>query len=322
MSPHNESSMRLFAFILSALALSLTSAAHADPIEIPGPAGPLGGEYLAVDGARHLVITIPGSGPIDRDGNGPAIMLHSDSYRLIAEGLAEHGIASIRIDKRGFFRSEAAVADPNDVTIAGYGTDMRGWIARAHEEADCVWLAGHSEGGLVALEAASHHPDGLCGLILMAAPGRPIGGLLIEQLAANPMNAPLMADLRAIVADLEAGKTRPLEDIPPALHMMFQPGVQRFMIDLFSYAPAELARAWPGPALILQGDRDLQVKPLDAALLAEALPNATRHDLAGATHMLKSDKPGAPFATYSDPTLPLHPDLIPTLAEFLSAHAP
>ena len=81
---------------------------------------------------------------------------------------------------------------------ASYGEDVRGWIARAHKETACVWIAGHSEGGLVALEAARHRPYGLCGVILMSAPGRPIGDLLIEQLGINPMNAPLMKDLRAM----------------------------------------------------------------------------------------------------------------------------
>lgn len=63
-------------------------------------------------------------------------------------------------------------------------------------------------------------------------------------------------------------------------------------------------------------------KPLDVDLLAAALPQAERTDLSGATHMLKPDVPGEPFATYTDPTQPLHPGLVPAVAGFLNRNPP
>src|SRR5690554_7400138 len=44
-----------------------------------------------------VVIIIPGSGPTDRNGN--SMMVQANSYRMLAEELAEHGIASLRYDK-------------------------------------------------------------------------------------------------------------------------------------------------------------------------------------------------------------------------------
>lgn len=302
------------------VALAVQSA-QADVWQLPGPAGPLEGEAIAVAGAAHAVVIVPGSGPIDRNGNGEQIGLRSDSYRMLAEGLASRGIASLRIDKRGFFGSASAVADPNAVTIAGYADDTRAWVERAAELAPCVWIAGHSEGGLVALVAASQPPASLCGLILMATSGRPTGQLLIEQLQANPVTAASLPEIEDIVSDLENGQTRDVQAVSPGLHWLFAPGLQRFMVDLFAYDPAALATRWRGPALILQGDRDLQVKPRDAALLAEAMPQAARYELIGATHMLKSDQPAAPLATYADPDLPLHPQVVPSIAAFLDGHA-
>ena len=294
--------------------------AGADPVQIPGPKGALEGEAVAVSDAVHAVVIIPGSGPVDRDGNGPPVGLNSDSYRLLAEGLAEHGVASIRIDKRGFYGSSAAIEDPNDVTIGDYAEDVRGWVAKARAFAPCVWLAGHSEGGLVALAAAADPPEGLCGLILIATAGRPMGQLLIEQVKANPAMAPLMPELTSIVADLEAGRTRDPATISAPLQGLFAPGVQPYMTDLFGHDPVLIAQGWRGPALILQGDRDVQIKPLDAELLAKAMPQAERIDLPGATHMLKADQPGQPFATYTDPALPLHPEALPAIAGFLAKH--
>ena len=296
--------------------------AMTEEMRISGPAGPLSAEALAVPGAAHAVIIIPGSGPIDRDGNAPAMGLKSDLYRQLAERLGAVGIASLRVDKRGFFGSQKAISDPNEVTIAEYAADARGWVAKARLLAPCVWFAGHSEGGLVALVAATQAPDEICGIILMAAPGRPVGKLLAEQMESNPATALLAPLIREIVTDLEAGKPRDPETIPAALQPMFSPGVQRFMMDLFSHDPAAIARGWKGPALILQGDHDTQVKLQDADDLAAAMPQAQKHILPGATHMLKPDQPGQPFATYMNPALPLDEAVVPSIVGFVTAGRP
>jgi pimeloyl-ACP methyl ester carboxylesterase len=306
-----------FSVLIVAYSLTLACPAMAEPVQIDGPLGPLSAEMIAMDGADHVVVIIPGSGPVDRDGNSPQSGLHSASYKLLAEALAAEGVATLRIDKRGLFGSKAAISDPNDVTIEAYAQDARSWVERAAELAPCVWIAGHSEGGLVALVAARMPPEQLCGLILMATSGRPIGALLREQIGALPGNAALMPEVDATVAELEAGRMRDPATLPPALQAMFSPGLQRYMINLFSYDPIAVARHWTGPVLIVQGDADMQVKPLDADLLAAALPQAERSDLHGATHMLKPNVPGQPFITYTDATQPLHPDLVPAIAAFL-----
>lgn len=312
---------------LRPLAFALTLApglALADPVSIPGPLGPLAGEALAVPGAAHAVVIIPGSGPIDRDGNGPAGTpgAHSDSYRLLAEGLAAAGIASIRIDKRGSFASTEAVDGLAGISVAGYAEDARGWVAEAAGLAPCVWLAGHSEGGLVALVTAQEPPEALCGLILLATPGRPTGQLLREQIAAQPGTKSLMPDVERLTAAMEHGRHVPAEEVPDALASLFQPAIQPYLIDLFSHDPAALAASWHGPALIVEGGADVQVMPQDGAALAAALPQAQRLTLPDATHMLKAEVPGAPYATYTDPSLPLHPDLVPGIAAFLAGQTP
>ena len=45
-----------------------------------------------------LVILIAGSGPTDRDGNQD--FMRNDSYKKLAKGLLDQGIASFRYDKR------------------------------------------------------------------------------------------------------------------------------------------------------------------------------------------------------------------------------
>lgn len=300
------------------ISVTLALPVMAQTIQIPGPGGMLEAEAIAPDRASHVLVIIPGSGSIDRDGNSSQFGLNSDTYRLLAEGLADRGVATVRVDKRGFFGSAAAIEDPNDVTVMGYADDARAWVDQAAELAPCVWIAGHSEGGLVALMAAQDKPDALCGLVLMATSGRPTGQLLIEQLEANPANAPLMPEIKSLVASLESGQAVDSETVSHPLRTLFSPGLQRYMMDLFSHDPVALAGQWHGPTLIIQGDADVQVRPLDADLLEKALPQARRVDLGGGTHMLKADLPGQPFATYTDPSLPLHDGLIASIVDFIT----
>jgi len=296
--------------------LTLWSAVVAETIQIDGPSGPLSAEMLIADGAGHAVVIIPGSGPTDRNGN------ESQHYRMLAEELAAKGVASIRIDKRGMFGSAKAIPDPNDVTIAEYAQDARDWVERAAALAPCVWIAGHSEGGLVALVAATMPPERLCGLILLAAPGRPLGQVLREQLKSNPANAALLPEINEVITELEAGRQRDLVSISPVLHVLFNAAIQPYWIDLLSHDPAVIARQWNGPALVVQGDADIQVKWLDAELLATGLPNGKLVNLSGATHTLKVDVPREPLVTYTDPTLPLHPELVPEIMKFLDLNQP
>ena len=82
--------------------------------------------------------------------------MKASTYKLLAGGLAAKGIITVRIDKRGMFDSAGAVADANAVTIDDYAVDLHAWVKviRAKTGASCVWLLGHSEGGLVALASS------------------------------------------------------------------------------------------------------------------------------------------------------------------------
>jgi pimeloyl-ACP methyl ester carboxylesterase len=315
--------------LLILLFIMTTSPLRADTttaIEAPGPKGALGGTLLSAGGAAHAaVLIIPGSGPTDRDGNNP-LGIRASTYRLLAEGLAKEGISSLRIDKRGMFGSAAAVADPNAVTIADYAGDARRWstILQERTGASCIWLLGHSEGGLVALAAAKDATD-TCGLILVAAPGRRLGEILREQLHANPANAPILDQADVAIDRLEAGQRVDAATLHPALLPLFRPEVQGFLIDALSYDPAALLTGYTKPVLILQGGRDLQISVHDAQRLQAAKPDAELRVVADANHVLKTvagDNRAANIATYSTPDLPLAADITTTIAQFIHAHMP
>lgn len=311
----------------AAAATATATAAGAGPvassIEAPGPSGPLQGTLLTPDNARGpVILIIPGSGPTDRDGNSPAGVLAA-SYRLLAEGLAAQGVTSVRIDKRGMFGSSAAAADANAVTIPDYVADVQAWlrVIRQRTKASCIWLLGHSEGGLIAM-AAAKDPD-VCGLLLVAAPGRPIGEIMREQLKANPANAPLLSQALPAIDALEAGKRVDTTAMHPALLRLFRPEVQGFLISAFSYDPRQLLAGYAKPVLILQGQRDLQVREADAQALKLADPKATLVLLPDVNHVLKSvasDDVRANIATYGNSSLPLAPGVLQSITDFLTNH--
>jgi len=311
------------------LIMAVLAATPSDPIETTlqaaGPLGPLRGTMLApASGRPPMMLIIPGSGPTDRDGNNP-LGVRASTYRLLAEGLAAHSIGTVRIDKRGMFGSSAAVKDANAVTIDDYVADTAAWTARIREQtgAACVWLFGHSEGGLVALAAAQKNP-GICGLVLASTAGQPLGEVLRQQLRANPANAPVLDQAMAAIDALAAGRRVDIGGMNPALVPLFAPQLQGFLINAFSYDPAKLIAAVDKPALIIQGERDLQVGVADAERLKAAAPKAELVLLANVNHVLKivaSDDRRANAMTYGNPGLPLAPGVVEAIAGFVNAAA-
>ena len=311
----------LFATLaLCALPLHAEPAPQPVPVAAPGPEGPLSGTMLR-PGPGPAALIIPGSGPTDRDGNNP-MNIRAGTYRLLAEGLAAKGITTVRIDKRGMFGSAGAVPDANAVTIPDYVADTAAWVhtIRAQTGAPCVWLIGHSEGGLVALAAAQSVPD-LCGVVLIAAPGRPLGDVIKAQLRANPVNAFLIQPADVAIDRLAAGERVDPATLPAPLAGLFKPAVQGFLISAFALDPARLAAETRLPLLIVQGGKDLQVPVTDAERLKAAKPDATLVVLPSANHVLKEvagDTPGENLAAYANPALPLAEGLVAQIAAFVA----
>lgn len=312
--------------MLIAAALALLSASPAvlaeqTEISASGPNGSLKGTLTRADRASApVILIIPGSGPTDRDGNNP-LGVKAATYRLLAEELAARGVSSVRIDKRGMFGSAGAVPDANAVTIEDYVRDTHAWVEAVGQQtrAKCAWLLGHSEGGLVAL-AAAQHEAGVCGLVLVATAGRPLGEVLKDQLRANPANGPLLPQAMAAIDTLAAGKRVDAASLPSPLSPLFRPAVQGFLASAFALDPAKLASQVKKPVLIIQGERDMQVTAEDARALKAAAPSATLVLLPDTNHVLKrvtSDSLAANAATYADPDLPLVAGVADAIAKFV-----
>jgi pimeloyl-ACP methyl ester carboxylesterase len=315
-----DESMRLAA--LAVLFYALTAHAAPPATERYLHAGALSGTMLRPKTSGAAVLIVPGSGPTDRDGNN-RLGVKGSPYKLLAEGLAQRGVTTVRVDKRGMFGSSGAAADANAVTIGDYADDVHAWVKTIRREtgAPCVWVAGHSEGGLVALASAGR-PDGLCGLILLAAPGRPVGEVLRDQLQRALGNGPMLQQAISAIKALEAGRHPDMHSMHPALQQVFAPPVHGLLISMFSYDPARLIADFHKPVLIVQGERDIQVSVGDAKRLKQAAPWAKLLLLPDTDHMLRTVKSAdtpAREAGYVKPGIPLAPRVADEISDFVSA---
>ncbi|WP_339930112.1 alpha/beta fold hydrolase [uncultured Brevundimonas sp.] len=304
---------------LALAATLLTTGPVETAVTLPAQPAPLHGTLLAPEGtARAVAVILPGSGPTDRNGNSPQFGITAQTYRLLARGLADQGIATVRIDKRGIGESAAAAPSEADLRITAYVDDARAWAAEAATRTGqpCAWLIGHSEGALIALAAADGHGDSICGLVLLSGAGRPGGVILREQLGPQ-LPEPMKTEAFHVLSELEAGRT--VADTPPALAALFRPSVQPYLISWLALDPTALIAAWDGPVLIGQGTTDIQIAVADAEAMAAAQPDARLVLWEGVNHVLKvapADR-AANIATYADPDLPLAPGVVDDVAGFI-----
>ncbi len=304
----------MLSLILAAALFDPTSA----PVVLPSEPAPLHGTLLTPEGpARAVAVILPGSGPTDRDGNN-ATGIVSATYRLLAEGLAGQGIATVRIDKRGIGESVHAAGREADLRFSHYVEDARAWAAATAERTGqpCVWLIGHSEGALIALAAVEGGNDRVCGLVLLSGAGRRARLVLEEQLGPH-LPEPMRAEVFHALAELEAGRT--VAQPPPEMISLLRPSVQPYLISWFALDPAALTTAYDGPIMVGTGTTDIQTPVVDAEALAAARPGVHLVLWEGVNHPLKVapiDR-AANIATYHDPNLPLAPGVVEDVASFI-----
>ncbi len=301
--------------ILGAAALAAGSAAAA---ERDVTVGALHGTLVTPDrpSTGAAVLIIAGSGPTDRDGNSAVPGVKPATYRLLAEGLAAEGIASLRYDKRGVGASKGALASEADVRFDDYVADAAAFAAELKRQpgVSCVALFGHSEGALIAAVAAPAVKP--CGVISASGAGRSVEETITAQLKAANVPDATLAQVAAVFAELKAGRLVPQV---PATDPLFRPAIQPYLISWMKHDPVESLKAAPGPVLILQGERDIQVPPDDARRLAAGRPDAHLVIVPGMNHVLKpapAERAGN-IATYADPTLPLSPEVLPAVSAFV-----
>jgi pimeloyl-ACP methyl ester carboxylesterase len=265
-----------------------------------------------------LGIIVAGSGPTDRNGNQRG-ELRSDMYLQLAWRLAERGIATLRYDKRGL-GTTAGAFDPASVTFDAFAADVAAAAeaVRADGRFSDVVILGHSEGASLATLAANRGAP-LQGIALLAGMGRRFGDVLRGQLA-EQLDEETMAAYETAMMRYLAGEDP--GEVPSGLRAFFAPANLRFMQSAVAFDPTAELAAVRVPVLIVQGETDFQIGVEDAELLHAAQPAATLVRIPEANHLFKhapSRDRRTQAAQYSDPALPIVPELVDAVAEWIAA---
>ena len=309
---------RILSMVSLILSLALYGRAGEERVVLKTSTGEIQGWLMMPEESdvSDVALIVGGSGPVDHDGNVPGMA--GNSYRFLAADLARAGIASLRFDKRGVATSSAAALSESELRFEHYIDDVRAWVTwlRREERFRRIFLIGHSEGAQIVTEVGADDPP-VAGVILIAGMGRALDEVIHAQLAAQQAPPDLIRQADAILDSLQAG--RQVQHVPPLLFSLFRPSVQSYMISWLRHDPLQAISRLRIPALVIQGDTDIQVGLEDADNLAGANELATKAVIAGMNHVLKacpSKEMSAQLATYHDPDMPNHPDLIETVLSF------
>jgi predicted alpha/beta hydrolase len=130
---------------------------------------PLGATLMVPDQPVAAALIHQGGGVHDRDGNMQAVGFQSTLYRRVARKLAEHGISTLRFDKRG---SDKPAPYPHTYSIPLRIEDARAALQVLREDERTAalphFLIGHSEGAMVVAKLAES--EAVAGVVSLCAP--------------------------------------------------------------------------------------------------------------------------------------------------------
>jgi pimeloyl-ACP methyl ester carboxylesterase len=306
------------ALLLAAATLQAVAAPREEAVVLATPSGQLAGTLTLPDGAARgpVALIIAGSGPTDRDGNGP--QAPRNNYKMLAAALAERGIASVRYDKRGVGASAGAATTESAMRFDHYVDDAAAWLdkLKADPRFSSLVVIGHSEGSLVGMLAAPRAPAQ--GFVSISGAAQSVSDILRKQ-TAGKLPPALATENERILKALERGELA--GDVPAPLATLYRPGAQPYLVSWIKYVPAQSIAALSMPVLIVQGTTDIQVGVEQAQALKAARPDATLAIIPGMNHVLKEvpADPARQMASYADPALPLAPKLVEAIVDFVHA---
>lgn len=299
-------------------------------------------------GPFPAVVMVAGSGPTDRDWNSPLLPGSNGSARLLAEALAQAGIASLRYDKRvsGPHASENVPLLIGKLTMQSHIDELAGAVRTIASQpyvcGDRIFALANSEGTLHALNYQLQDlAIPFAGLILIGPPGRPVGVVTRSQLAAQAAAIPngdaLLALYDTAIARFLVGEpVAPDPALPEGVQLLLQalesPANLPFSRELWMADAATLLRQINVPVLVIIGQKDIQVdwqadgEPLKQAATGHG--NVTFLFPENANHVLKQElQPRSALgqaevvASYNSPDSRLDSQSQSSILEWLAAHA-
>jgi uncharacterized protein len=241
-------------------------------------------------------LLLPGSGPVDRNGDVPGLDLNPRTLMLIAGLLGGLGIMSLRFDKyfTGRTGAGAYAADPGRIDLDAFIRQAAAayQVLGAQRETwpEALLIAGHSEGGLYALLTAEQVRPPPAGIALIEPMAEPLLSTIEVQataglsaaVAAGTLDPAVAAGnasgLRQAIGEFRAGRPVDTSGLLPDIVRRLRPGLlvaenARYVRQGDAVHPmAAAAKVAPGTrALVTAGTRDASIPVSAIKLLAVVL---------------------------------------------------
>lgn len=306
----NDRILLLTMALVLALSVAIVIALETLPYErIQVDDGTLYGKLEPV--SETLVILVAGSGPTDMDGNSSILKGQNNSLFQLSRALNQEGYATFRYDKRTAGKSRNSFKG-QAISFVDFADDLEAVTENMYQKGyEHIYLAGHSQGSLLVMMVANRIP--VDGVISLAGPSETIDQTLLRQFSdAYGMDS----EQAMTIKKLQAGEQTSLEG-----DLTLSDKNLTFIANWMKYDPAVEAARLTAPLLIIQGAGDSQVRVEDAESLKEAQHGATLLLVEDMNHLLKQvASPEDNAASYTDPSFPLHPELIDTINAFIDSH--
>jgi len=314
----------------------------AGTLTVPSGAGPF-----------PCAILITGSGPEDRDekvfGHRP--------FLVLADHLARHGIAALRLDDRGVGASSGDFSRATSLDFADDALAALDFLSnRRGIDARRIGLIGHSEGGLIAPLVATRSRN-VAWIVLLAGTGVPGDSVLsgqVERIArAAGVDAAVVAAesrlqrqiliavreerdsaavtlrvrqlVRARLAELPEAQRKGLGDPDALADAQLRVLRSPWMSFFLTYDPRPTLGKVRCPVLALNGEKDVQVDARqNLAAIEEALRGGGNRDFAirqlpGLNHLFQTAGSGA-TAEYAAIEETMAPIALEAVTTWIQAH--
>ncbi len=281
-------------------------------MSFPAGENTLAGTVCLPDGDESVpvILFVHGSGPLDRNENTQSGKL--DVFNQIAHYLAEHGIGSLRYDKRGCGQSTGSYLTAGHLDLVN---DAQAAVAFLLEEdfgekAE-IHVLGHSEGSVIAPQVARN--DSRVASVLLLCPfSKSLKQILQAQafkvqadvsglggfkgsfirLAMKIQGGP-MSSHRKLVQKLE-------NSTKPCIRYGFKKLNAKWFRELFALNMKDAYMNLSCPALLVGGQKDIQCDPEDVYQIRTWLDKESTevHVIADMTHLLRRDHREPSFFHY------------------------
>ncbi|MBC8468335.1 MAG: alpha/beta hydrolase [Planctomycetes bacterium] len=300
-------------------------------------------------GPLPAVLLIGGSGTDDRD-NG----FSHRTFLVLADYLTRRGIATLRADKRGVWKSTGNFFT---ATTEDFARDALAGITYLKTRKEInpaqIGIIGHSEGAMIATMLATQYPD-IAFIVLMAGAGMPLDKLLVTQnclyaeadgaskqkiallhdwyeryyeIAINEKdNALAEKKIRKIYSDLTDEQKKMLDWSEAKLNDEIKRVLSPWYRYLLAFDPKAFLIKAKCPVLAINGQKDLQVEPdenlsgIEQALKAGGNRHYIVKKLPGLNHNFQTAITGAE-SEYAQIKETFAPSAMKTVADWILKQA-